>query len=94
MCKYDMDPASIVEDTEQTRFDLQMDRQMEGRMDLRTDKVKPVYPLNFVGGGYNKLMWQVSTLLVGSYTVSDDFYTQYTCKLKRQCGNFITWNCL
>ena len=44
MCKYEMDPASIVEDTERTRFVLQTDRP--------TDKVKPVYPLplNFVGG--------------------------------------------
>ena len=33
MCKYEMDPASIVEDTERTRFCTQ------------TDKVKPVYPL-------------------------------------------------
>ena len=45
MCKYEMDPASIVEDTERTRFVLQTDRP--------TDKVKPVYPLplNFVAGG-------------------------------------------
>ena len=32
MCKYEMDPTSIVEDTEWTRFCPQ------------TDKVKPVYP--------------------------------------------------
>ena len=38
-----MDPDSIMENTEQTGFGLQTDR--------RTDKVKPVYPLNFVGGG-------------------------------------------
>ena len=48
MCKYEMDPASIVEDTERTRFcsktekwtDLQTERQTDGE----TDKVKPVYP--------------------------------------------------
>ena len=34
MCKYDMDPASIIEDTERTWFCPQ------------TDKVKPVYPLS------------------------------------------------
>ena len=47
MCKYEMDPTSIVEDTEQTRFCLQM------------DKVKPVYPLfNFVEAeGMIKLQW-------------------------------------
>ena len=41
MCKYEMDPTSIVEDTERARFYSQTDR--------RTDKVKPVYyPFNFV----------------------------------------------
>ena len=40
ICKYDMDPTSIVEDTEQTRFWPQTDRQMDGH----TGKVKPVYP--------------------------------------------------
>ena len=40
MCKYEMDPTSIVEDTEQTWFCPQ------------TDKVKPVYPpFNFVEAG-------------------------------------------
>ena len=52
MCKYEMDPASIVEDTERTRFVLQMDRP--------TDKVKPVYPLplNFVAGGIKIMVCQ------------------------------------
>ena len=31
MCKYEMDPTSIVEDTEQTRFSPQTDGQMDGR---------------------------------------------------------------
>ena len=40
MCKYEMDPMSIVEDTEWTRFCSQ------------TDKVIPVYrPFNFVEAG-------------------------------------------
>ena len=54
ICKYEMDPASIVEDTEWTQFCPQMDRQTDGRtdgqtdgqtdrqMDEQTDKVKPV----------------------------------------------------
>ena len=40
MCKYEMDPAIIVEDTERTWFCPQTDRQT----DRRTDDVKPVYP--------------------------------------------------
>ena len=48
MCKYEMDPASIVEVTERTRFYPQMDGQTDGR----TDNVKPVYPpFNFVEEG-------------------------------------------
>ena len=45
--KYEMDPASIFEETEQTRFHPQMDGQ--------TDNMKPVYPFfNFVeAGGIN-----------------------------------------
>ena len=44
MCNYEMDPTSIVEDTERTRFCPQTD--------TRTDKVKPVYPpFNFVEAG-------------------------------------------
>ena len=42
MCKYEMDPLSIMEDTEQTRFCPQ------------TDKVKPVYPPpTLLSEGYN-----------------------------------------
>ena len=48
MCKYEMDPTSIVEDTERTRFCPQTDRQTDRRTDRRTDgqtdKLKPVYP--------------------------------------------------
>ena len=52
MCKYKMDPASIVEHTERTRVSL--DRQTDRQTDRRADKVNPVYPThNFVreGGG-------------------------------------------
>ena len=48
MCKYEMDPMSIVEDTERTRFCPQTDRRTDGQ----TDKVIPVYPpINFVESG-------------------------------------------
>ena len=48
MCKYVIDPMSIVEDTERTRFCPQTDR----RTDRQTDKVIPVYPpFNFVEVG-------------------------------------------
>ena len=42
MCKYEMDPTSIGEDTERTPLLPQTD----GQTDRRTDKVKPVYPLS------------------------------------------------
>ena len=45
MCKYEIDPMSIVKDTERTRFCPQTDRRTDGQ----TDKVIPVYPpINFV----------------------------------------------
>ena len=48
MCKYEMGPMSIVEDTEWTRFCPQTDRRTDGQ----TDKVIPVYPpINFVEAG-------------------------------------------
>ena len=43
MCKYEMDPMSIVEDTERTRFCPQTDRQTDGWTYGQTNKVKPVY---------------------------------------------------
>ena len=48
MCKYKMDLANIVKDTEWTQFCPQTDRQM----DRRTDMVKPVYPpFSFIEAG-------------------------------------------
>ena len=44
VCKYEMDLASIVEDTEQTWFCPQKDRWTDVRTDGHRDKVKPVYP--------------------------------------------------
>ena len=46
MCKYEMDPTSIVEDTEWTQFcpqtdwDGQTERQADGQMDGETDRRK------------------------------------------------------
>ena len=46
MCKYEMDLAGIVEDTDRTRFCPQTDR--------RKDKVKPAYPPSTsLSEGYN-----------------------------------------
>ena len=59
MCKYEMDPTSIIEDTERTRFCPQTNR----RTDRQMDKVKPVYsPFNFVeaGGITSKYQWQTT----------------------------------
>ena len=39
-----MDPASIVEDAEQTWFCPQTDRRADWGTDWNTEKVKPVYP--------------------------------------------------
>ena len=46
LCKYEMDPASIVEDTESGQDFVHR------QTDRRTDDVKPVYPpFNFVEAG-------------------------------------------
>ena len=49
MCKYELDPASILEDTERTRFCPQMDRRREGRTDGQGETSIP--PFNFVERG-------------------------------------------
>ena len=65
MCKYEMDLASIVEDTEWKLFRSQTD----GQMDKRTHKVKPVYPpFNFVGAG-----GMIIPLIAGGYFSIIDF---------------------
>ena len=48
MCKYGMDPASIVEDTERARFCPPTDRQTNGRRETS----KPTFQLRW-SGGYN-----------------------------------------
>ena len=45
MCKYEMDPASIVEDTERTWLRLRTD---DGQMDKQADNISL---LNFIGEG-------------------------------------------
>ena len=45
MCKYEMDPMSIVEDTERTRFCPQTDRRTDGQGDTS------IPPFNFVEAG-------------------------------------------
>ena len=60
MCKYEMDPMSIVEDTERTRFCPQTDRRTDGRTDRRTDGQGdtsiPPYQLRW-SWGYNNSLW-------------------------------------
>ena len=63
MCKYEMDPMSILEDTERKRFCPQTDRWTDGRTDGQTDGRTdgqgdtsiPPYQLRW-SGGYNELM--------------------------------------
>ena len=50
MCKYEMDPMSIVEDTERTRFCPQTDRRRDGQGDTSI----PPYQLRW-SGGYNNV---------------------------------------
>ena len=66
MCKYKMDPMSIVEDTERTRFCPQTDK----RTERRRDKVKPVYPpFNFVEAG--NIITTTSILLLNRIFLND-----------------------
>ena len=49
MCKYEMDPMSIVEETEGTRFCPQMDRRTDGETDRQGET--SITPFNFVEAG-------------------------------------------
>ena len=55
MCKYEMDLASIVEDTEWTQFCPQTYRHTDMQMDRRTDGKgeTSIPPFNFVEPGYD-----------------------------------------
>ena len=52
MWTHHMDLASIVEDTEQTKYGLQPDWWTDKQVYEWTHKVKPVYPLNFIGSRF------------------------------------------
>ena len=56
VCKYKMDPESIVKDTEWIRFHLQKDGWTDGQKEWNQYP-----PLNFIGGGYNKSVIQLIT---------------------------------
>ena len=66
LCKYEMDPTSIVEDTERPRLCPQMDRGTDGGTDRWTYKVKPVY---FVEAG-GIIIWVCMTDLVWNFKFS------------------------
>ena len=53
MCKYEIDPASIVENTEQTPFCPQMDRLTDRRIDRQMDGQgeTSIPPFKFVESG-------------------------------------------
>ena len=55
MCKYEMDPMSIVEDTERTRFCPQTDRRTDGQGDTSI----PPFQLRW-SGGYNYMQHTLS----------------------------------
>ena len=94
MCKYEMDPMSIVEDT-----DGQTDRRTNGQ----TDKVKPVYPpFNFVeAGGITSLSWsKVKTTVklraehrekMARYNMHDFFLHEILCIKKKMNHNIIAF---
>ena len=78
MCKYEMDSASIVEDTEQTQTDELMDRQTDGWRETSippfnfieaggTDMHKPCFliqPLEQHGKWQNSCIWMYRTMLI------------------------------
>ena len=74
MCKYKMDPASIVEDTERTRFCPQTDRQTDRQTEGQTDKVKLAYPLQirWAGGMIMMIMMIVIMIMLTTTTTDGD----------------------
>ena len=78
ICKYEMDPAGIVEDIERTLFGLQTDGQTDGRIDGQT-KWNQYTPLNFVGMGYNDCHLQ-TTFSYGSHWMKISMLVQISLK--------------
>ena len=71
MCKYEMDPMSIVEDTERTQFCPQTDRRTDGQTDGQGETSIP--PFNFVEVGgiinaqyFNNILGIYCVLVVAS----------------------------
>ena len=71
MCKYEMDPMSIVEDTERTRFCPQTDRRTDGQGDTSI----PPFQLRW-SGGYNYLICYIHA----------QFLTVVSCSLSLGTG--------
>ena len=86
MYKYEMDPASIVEDTEWTRFFPQMDIQTDGW----ANNVEAVYPtFNFVeAGGKMNYIWGVQSKKV--YT--DQVWGQSKLMFAWQCADTVAFH--
>ena len=74
MCKYAMDPMSIVEDTERTRFCPQTDRRTDGQMDRRTGWYQYTPLSTSLKRGYNKCFKAIQYMKVRK--------TAQTCLLK------------
>ena len=66
MCKYEMDPMSIVENTERTRFYGQTDRRTDGQTDGQGDTSIPPFQLRW-SRGYNNLLFYTGITLCFFY---------------------------
>ena len=80
MCKYEMDPASIVEDTEQTRFCPQMDRWMDGQTNRRKrwNQYTPFQLHWSVGYSKTALICIMAWGQIGDKPLSEPMLTQFT----------------
>ena len=76
-----MEPTSIVEDTERTRFCPQMDR----RTDRQTDKVKPVYPLSTSLKRGGMIIQQISLWLLPNVWLLEYGSGAENCNLAKIC---------
>ena len=80
MCKYEMDPAKIVEDTEQTWFYPQTDRRMDRQTDSRwADSWNKYTTFNFIevgggGGDNNEKVGFITMHISETYSTQESFY--------------------